>query len=144
MGVSPACCTPNEEYNKQWKMMMSAYTDSTIVLRMQQPQMMLSRRNRPLNYWERFWRVVSEPLYYLQIKDVWRDIDEMVVSKGMSSDANTTDTISKEDFLEWFSDISPWNQFLNNKGWPNIKRLLDIVDDFEEICAWETPLVKDG
>ena len=70
MGLSPACCAPKDpvasaENSKQWKMMMSAYSDNTITLRMQQPQMMLERRERPLSHWERFWRVASEPLYYL-------------------------------------------------------------------------------
>ena len=30
MGSNPACGKGDEEYNKQWKMMMAAYGDSSI------------------------------------------------------------------------------------------------------------------
>lgn len=98
--------------------------------------MMLSKRNRPLNHWERFWRVASEPLYYLQVKDVYKDVDEMIVSKGMNS-CNYNNKISVADFCEWFAEIHPWNQFLSKAGELNIKRLFDIVGSFVDCCRWE-------
>ena len=74
---------------------------------------------------------------------MFKDIDEMLATKGMNSESSET-KISVEDFCEWFKQVSGWNQFLTKDGELNIKRLFDIVDAFKDSCKWEMPLVVDG
>jgi len=42
------------------------------------------------------------------MKDVFKDVDEMIASKGMNSISYQT-KISVEDFCDWFMEIYPWN-----------------------------------
>jgi hypothetical protein len=73
---------------------------------------------------------------------VWKDVDEMLASKGMNSIGYET-KISVDDFCEWFGQISPWSHFLRD-GNLNIRKLFDHVDEFKDACKWEMPLVVDG
>ena len=61
---------------------------------------MLTRKKRALNHYERFYRVATEPLYYIKLADFYNDLNELIASKGFKS---TNFKITIEDFCEFFS-----------------------------------------
>ena len=52
--------------------------------------MYLCNKRKYLNAHEKFWRVATEPLPYIQLVDFYKDLDELVASKSFNSNEGPT------------------------------------------------------
>ncbi len=69
--------------------------------------MYLNRYKKILNCHEKFLRVATEPLHFIQFKDFYKDLDELMASKSFKSN----DPVSIDDFCEFFQEKQPWSSF---------------------------------
>ena len=96
MGNEIACCGSSrldyspEEYAAQLALYQAAKFDDTITQNLQYPQMYLCNKRRYLNAHEKFLRVATEPLPYIQLVDFYKDLDELVASRSFNSNEGVT------------------------------------------------------
>ena len=132
----PGCRQRFRDYYADKKLAYEIYLEAKanpgVTQTVQRPDLMLKNMKKTITYYDKFYRLATTPMGFIDLKDFYDDLDELVLKhRPENMPINKQPDITVEQFLKFFREKKVWETkfYKERNGDLMIKKLLTLSRD---------------